>query len=261
MARPPMRRLGERLGRLRVQAARRLAGPALASLGQERWSAVDDYLAGHLVGDDSVSAAALAAGAAAELPPITVSATQGKLLELLVRVHGARRILELGTLGGYSSIWLARALPPDGRLVTLEASPRFAEVARGNILRAGLGETVEVRVGPALETLPQLVAEAAPFDMIFIDADKANYPHYLEWSLKLSRPGTLIVADNVIGGGAIVEAGGSEPWGEDGGVQGVRRFYDLLAAEPRLSATAIQTVGDKGYDGFVLALVTAPSAE
>jgi predicted O-methyltransferase YrrM len=255
-----MQRLRERLARLRVQAARRLAGPALASLGQERWSAVDDYLAGKLVGDDSVSAAALAAGAAAELPPITVSASQGKLLELLVRVQGARRILELGTLGGYSSIWMARALPPDGRLVTLEASPGFAEVARGNIASAGLGEIVEVRVGPALQTLPQLAAEAAPFDMIFIDADKANYPRYLEWSLKLSRPGTLIVADNVIGGGAIVEASGSEPWGEDGGVQGVRRFYDLLAAEPLLSATAIQTVGDKGYDGFVLALVTAPPA-
>jgi predicted O-methyltransferase YrrM len=247
--------------RLRVQAARRLAGSALASLGQERWSAVDEYLAAQLVGDDGVSAAALAAGAAAELPPITVSANQGKLLELLVRVHGARRILELGTLGGYSSIWLARALPPDGRLVTLEASSRFAEVARGNLARAGLGETVEVRVGPALETLPQLAAEAAPFDMIFIDADKANYPHYLEWSLKLSRPGTLIVADNVIGGGAIVETNGSEPWGEDGGVQGVRCFYDLLAAEPRLTATAIQTVGEKGYDGFVLALVTAAPAE
>jgi predicted O-methyltransferase YrrM len=256
-----MQRLRERLGRLRVQAARRLAGPALASLGQDRWSAVDAYLAGLLVGDDSVSAAALAAGAAAELPPITVSASQGKLLELLVRVHGARRILELGTLGGYSSIWLARALPPEGRLVTLEASSRFAEVARGNIARAGLGETVEVRVGPALQTLPELDAEAALFDMIFIDADKANYPAYLQWSLKLSRPGTLIVADNVIGGGAIVEADGNEPWGEDGGVQGVRRFYDLLAAEPRVSATAIQTVGEKGYDGFVLALVTAPPAE
>jgi predicted O-methyltransferase YrrM len=255
-----MQRVQERLAGLRLQAARRLAGPALASLGQERWSAVDDYLARQLVGDDSVSAAALAAGAAEQLPPITVSASQGKLLELLVRVHGARRILELGTLGGYSSIWLARALPPGGRLVTLEASPRFAEVARANIARAGLGETVEVRVGPALETLPVLAAEAAPFDMIFIDADKANYPHYLEWSLKLSRPGTLIVADNVIGAGAIVEVDGSEPWGEDGGVRGVRRFYDLLAAEPRVSATAIQTVGDKGYDGFVLALVTAPPA-
>ncbi len=257
-----MKRPAERLARLRLQAARRLAGPALASLGQERWSAVDDYLATQLVGEDSVSAAALAAGAAAQLPPITVSATQGKLLELLARVHGAQRILELGTLGGYSSIWLARALPPGGRLVTLEASPRFAEVARGNIERAGLAETVEVRVGAALETLPQLAAEAGPpFDMIFIDADKANYPLYLEWSLKLSRPGTLIVADNVVGAGAIIDAGGSEPWGEAGGVQGVRRFYGLLGAEPRVSATAIQTVGDKGYDGFVLALVTAPPAD
>jgi len=261
MASGLMKRLRERLARLRVHAAQRLAGPALASLGQERWSAVDDYIAGQLVGADSVSAAALAAGAAAELPPITVSASQGKLLELLVRVHGAQRILELGTLGGYSTIWLARALPAGGRLVTLEASPRFAEVARANIARAGLEETVEVRVGPALETLPQLTAEAAPFDLIFIDADKANYPHYLEWALKLSRPGTLIVADNVIGAGAILDADGSEPWGEEGGVQGVRRFYDLLAAEPRVSATAIQTVGDKGYDGFVLALVTDPPSE
>jgi predicted O-methyltransferase YrrM len=254
MPRSAMKRAAERLARLRLHAAKWLAGSGLASLGQERWSAVDDYLARQLVGDDSVSAAALAA----ELPPITVSATQGKLLELLVRVHGARRILELGTLGGYSSIWLGRALPPGGRLVTLEASPRFAEVARGNIARAGLTESVEVRVGPALETLPLLAAEATPFDMIFIDADKANYPHYLEWALKLSRPGTLIVADNVIGGGAILAQNGREPWGEAGGVQGVRRFYDLLAAEPRLTATAIQTVGDKGYDGFVLALVTAP---
>ena len=256
-----MKRVRERLARLRVRAAQRLAGTALASLGQERWSAVDDYVAARLVGADSVSAAALAAGAAAELPPITVSASQGKLLELLVRVHGAQRILELGTLGGYSTIWMARALPAGGRLVTLEASPRFAEVARANIARAGLAETVEVRVGPALETLPELTADAAPFDLIFIDADKANYPHYLEWSLKLSRPGTLIVADNVIGGGAILDTDGSEPWGEEGGVQGVRRFYDLLAAEPRVSATAIQTVGDKGYDGFVLALVTAAPSE
>jgi predicted O-methyltransferase YrrM len=261
MASGAMKRPAERLARLRLAAARRLAGPALASLGQERWSAVDEYLAGQLVGADGVSAAALAAGAAAELPAITVSASQGKLLELLVRLHGARRILELGTLGGYSSIWMARALAPGGRLVTLEASPRFAEVARGNIARAGLDQTVEVLVGPALETLPALAAEAVPFDMIFIDADKANYPSYLEWSLKLSRPGTLIVADNVIGAGAILDTDGSEPWGEDGGVQGVRRFYDLLAAEPRVSATAIQTVGDKGYDGFVLALVTAPPAE
>jgi predicted O-methyltransferase YrrM len=256
-----MKRVRARLARLRVRAAQRLAGPALASLGQERWSAVDGYVAGRLVGADSVSAAALAAGAAAELPPITVSASQGKLLELLVRVGGAQRILELGTLGGYSTIWMARALPAGGRLVTLEASPRFAEVARANIARAGLAETVEVRVGPALETLPELSAEAAPFDLIFIDADKANYPDYLEWSLKLSRPGTLIVADNVIGGGAILDTDGSEPWGEQGGVRGVRRFYDLLAAEPRVSATAIQTVGDKGYDGFVLALVTAPTEE
>lgn len=231
-------------------------------MSKKLWTAVDQYTTDLLLPADAALDAALAASEAAGMPSISVSPSQGKLLMLLAQLAGAKQILEIGTLGGYSSIWLARALPPGGRLVTLEASPRFAEVARGNIERAGLAETVEVRVGAALETLPQLAAEAGPpFDMIFIDADKANYPLYLEWSLKLSRPGTLIVADNVVGAGAIIDAGGSEPWGEAGGVQGVRRFYGLLGAEPRVSATAIQTVGDKGYDGFVLALVTAPPAD
>jgi predicted O-methyltransferase YrrM len=251
-----------RLARWRARAAGRLAGSsASASTSHELWSAVDGYISDRLVGEDSVSSAALAASAAAALPPITVSANQGKLLELLVRVHGARRILELGTLGAYSTIWLARALPPDGRLVTLEADPRFAEVARANLADAGLAEVVEVRVGAALETLPEVAAEGARFDLIFIDADKANYAGYLEWALKLSRPGTLIVADNVVRDGAIINADGSDPWHERGAVEGLRRFYDLLAAEPGVSATAIQTVGEKGYDGFAVVLVTAPPSD
>jgi predicted O-methyltransferase YrrM len=226
-------------------------------MGQELWSEVDRYICDRLLREDPVLDAALAASEAAGLPSIAVTANQGKLLELLVRVHGARSILELGTLGGYSTIWLARALAPGGRLVTLEADARYGEVAAANIARAGLAEIVQLRVGPALETLPELLAEGAgPFDMIFIDADKKNNPGYLEWSLRLSRPGTLIVADNVVRGGAILDArgGGDATLGEEG-VQGVRRFYELLAEEPRLSATAIQTVGAKGHDGFALALV------
>jgi predicted O-methyltransferase YrrM len=223
---------------------------------QQHWTAVDRYVCDRLIPPDPVLEAALAAGEAAGLPPITVSPNQGRLLQLLARVHQARRILELGTLSGYSTIWLARALPPGGQLVTLEANPRFAEVARANIASAGLADVVQVRVGPALESLPELAAEGTPFDLIFIDADKKNDPEYLQWALKLSRVGSLIVADNVIGAGAIIDANASNPWGEDGGVQEVRRFYDLVGAESRLHATAIQTVGDKGHDGFVLALVT-----
>ncbi len=224
---------------------------------QELWTAVDRYICDHLLPEDPVLDAALRASDAAGLPPIAITPNQGKLLELLVRIHGARRILELGTLGAYSTIWLARVLPPGGSLVTLEANPGYAEVARENIANAGLAEIVELRVGPALETLPKLAAEGRePFDLIFIDADKQNNPGYLEWSLKLSRPGSLIVADNVVRGGTILDADASDPRLGDGGVQGVRRFYELLAAEPRLSATAIQTVGAKGHDGFALALVT-----
>jgi predicted O-methyltransferase YrrM len=225
---------------------------------QELWARVDRYICDHLLPEDPVLDAALRASDAAGLPSIAITPNQGKLLELLVRVHGARRVLELGTLGAYSTIWLARALPPGGRLVTLEANPHYAEVARENIANAGLAEIVELRVGPALETLPQLATEERePFDLIFIDADKRNNPGYLEWSLKLSRPGSLIVADNVVRGGAILDADASDPRLGDGGVQGLRHFYDLLAAEPRLSATAIQTVGAKGHDGFALALVTS----
>jgi predicted O-methyltransferase YrrM len=222
------------------------------------WTAVDDYIVEHLLARDAALDDAMAASEAAGLPPIAITPNQGKMLELIARIHGARSILELGTLGGYSTIWLARALPADGRLVTLERDPRYAEVASANIANAGLSETVELRVGRALETLPELHAEGAgPFDLIFIDADKQNYPGYLEWSLKLSRVGTLIVGDNVVRSGAILDPKADDPDFGDGGVAaGVRRFYEMLAAEPRVSATAIQTVGAKGHDGFALALVT-----
>jgi predicted O-methyltransferase YrrM len=225
-------------------------------MAQELWTAVDAYIDEHLVGDDAVLAAALAASDAAGLPPIAVTPSQGKLLALLVRIHGARSILELGTLGAYSTIWLARALAPGGRLMTLEANPRYAEVARANIAAAGLRETVELRVGPALASLPELLARGAgPYDMVFIDADKKNNPGYLEWALKLSRPGAVIITDNVVRGGAILHAGAGDSHADEETVRGIRRFYDMLAAEPRLEATAIQTVGAKGHDGFVLALV------
>jgi predicted O-methyltransferase YrrM len=223
---------------------------------QELWTAVDRYICDRLLPEDPVLEAALRASDAAGLPPIGITPNQGMLLELLVRIHGAQRILELGTLGAYSTIWLARALPPGGDMVTLEANPHYAALAGENIANAGLADVVQLRVGPALETLPELAAEGALFDLIFIDADKRNNPGYLEWSLRLSRPGTLIVADNVVRDGAILDAEANDPQLGDGGVQGVRRFYELLAAEPRLSATAIQTVGAKGHDGFALALVT-----
>jgi predicted O-methyltransferase YrrM len=228
---------------------------------EERWGAVDHYISDQLIGEDRVADAALAASEAAGLPPIATSPNQGRLLELLVRVQRAQSILELGTLGAYSTIWMARALAPGGRLLTLEADPHCAEVALANIAAAGLEDVVELRVGPALENLPGLVAEGNTFDLIFVDADKPSYPQYLEWSLKLSRPGTLIIVDNVIGGGAIIDADGGDPWREDGGVRGVRRFYEMLGAESGVRATAIQTVGEKGHDGFVLALVSdAPGA-
>jgi predicted O-methyltransferase YrrM len=220
---------------------------------QERWSAVDSYIGENLVPADPVLEAALRASSDAGLPPISVSPSQGKLLHLLARARGARTILEIGTLGGYSAIWLARALPPGGRLITLEAEPRHAEVARANLAHAGLADVAEVRVGPALDTLPKLQAGGdGPFDLIFIDADKPGYPDYLPWSLRLSRPGSMIIADNVVRGGAVADSAST-----DANVQGVRRFIEMLAAEPRVSATAIQTVGSKGYDGFALALVLA----
>jgi predicted O-methyltransferase YrrM len=220
--------------------------------GHEKWTAVDEYLSKEVVPSDSVLDAALQASAAAGLPAIQVSPCQGKFLQLLAQLHGASKILEIGTLGGYSTIWLARALPEDGRLVTLELSQHNASVARENLARANLLKLVELRVGPALDTLPKLEAESrGPFDLIFIDADKENTPAYFGWALKLSRRGTLIVVDNVIRKGAVIDSSSS-----DSGVQGMRRFIRALGAESQVSATVIQTVGSKGYDGFALALVT-----
>ena len=213
--------------------------------------AVDDYFTESIVAPDPALGEALAANAAAGLPSIDVSAPQGKLIHLLARMMGARKALEIGTLGGYSTIWLASALPEGGRLVTLEWSVRHAEVARRNIARAGLSAKVEVRTGAALESLPKIEAEGlGPFDFIFIDADKANNAAYLAWALKLSRPGTAIVVDNVVRDGEVADARNS-----DRDVVGVRRMFEMIAREPRLSATAIQTVGAKGWDGFALAVV------
>jgi predicted O-methyltransferase YrrM len=218
----------------------------------ERWSAVDRYITDHLLPGDPALDAALAASDAAGLPQISVTPNQGKLLHLLARMQGARTILEIGTLGGYSTIWLARALPPGGRLVTLEADPKHAEVARANIARAGLAEIVEVRVGRALDLLPRLAAEdRPPFDFLFVDADKPSNPEYLAWTLRLSRPGSVIIFDNVVRSGAVADASSEDP-----NVRGVRRLYEALAAEPRVSATAVQTVGSKGYDGLAIAYVT-----
>jgi predicted O-methyltransferase YrrM len=217
---------------------------------QERWTAVDRYISDLLVGSDPVQEETLRVNTEAGLPSIDVTPNQGKLLHLLARIRGARAILEIGTLGGYSTIWLARALPEDGRLITLEVNPRHAEVARANIARAGLDSVVEVRVGPALESLPVIAAEQhGPFDLVFIDADKPNNPAYLDGAIELTRPGSLIVVDNVVRGGALVDADS-----DSDSVQGSRRLLEMLAAEPRLDATAIQTVGGKGYDGFALAL-------
>ena len=220
-------------------------------MSQQQWAAVDRYFTDLLLPPDAALDAAMAASEAAGLPAISVTPPMGKLLHLLARVHGARNVLEVGTLGGYSTIWLARAMPAGGRLVTLEIDPKCAEVARANISRAGVEEVVELRLGPALETLPLLAAEGrGPFDLIFIDADKPNNPGYFGWALKLSRVGTLIVIDNVVRDGAVIDAGSEDPK-----VQGVRRVSEMLAREPRVSATAVQTVGGKGYDGFALALV------
>ena len=218
---------------------------------ERRWSEVDSYFAKTLVGSDPALDAALAANTAAGLPSIDVSAPQGKLIHLLARMSGARNALEIGTLGGYSTIWLARALPVDGRLITLELNPKNAEVARRNLAHAGLGDKVEIRTGPALETLPKIEAEGlGPFDFVFIDADKSNNAVYVEWALRLSRPGTTIVVDNVVREGEVADAASRST-----DVVGVRRMFDLMAREPRLSATAIQTVGAKGWDGFALAIV------
>lgn len=222
-------------------------------MGIEQWTRVDDYIADTLLGSDSVLEQVLAASTDAGLPAINVSPAQGQMLGLFARMVGAKRILEIGTLGGYSTIWMARALGEGGRLVTLEADPAYAEVARANFVRAGLDSRIEVRVGLARDTLPGVEADGiGPFDMIFIDADKPSNPDYLTWALRLSRPGTLIVWDNVIRDGAVADAAS-----DDARVQGVRRAFERVAADPHLTSTAIQTVGCKGYDGFALTLVGA----
>ena len=222
-------------------------------MNEDTWVAVDEYFEEQLIGEDPALESTLAASAAAGLPSIQVSVCQGKLLYLLGLACGAKRILEIGTLGGYSAIWLARALPSSGQLVTLELEPHHAAVARQNFKRAGLAERIEVHVGPALETLARLREQrVSAFDLVFIDADKPNIPEYFGWALKLSRPGSLIVVDNVVRDGGVIDA-----TSRDTSIQGVRRFNELLAKEQRVSATEIQTVGSKGYDGFAVAMVNA----
>jgi predicted O-methyltransferase YrrM len=218
---------------------------------KDQWTEIDRYTSDLLIPADPIQAATLEANAAAGLPSIDVTPNQGKLLELLARMQGASTILELGTLGGYSTIWLARALPEGGRVVTLESEPRHAEVASSNIARAGFSDVVDLRAGAALETLPRLLDEGlGPFDLIFIDADKKTYPDYFGWALRLSRPGTVIIADNVVRRGGVADPATTDP-----NNLGARRLHELVAAEPRVSATTIQTVGAKGYDGFMLMLV------
>ncbi len=221
-------------------------------MAESNWAEVDRFIAGLFVGRDRALDETMQASEAAGLPAIEVSPPHGKLLTLLAKAIGARRILEIGTLGGYSTICMARALPADGRLITLEADRKHAEVARKNIAGAGFGAVVDIRIGPALDSLPKIEAEkAGPFDLVFLDADKPNNPAYFEWALKLTRPGSLIVADNVVRYGALVDSASRDP-----SVRGVRNFMEIIAAEKRVSATAIQTVGVKGHDGFAIALVT-----
>ena len=222
-------------------------------MADEIWNDVDDFVSARFVQADSALDAALAASKAAGLPEINVAPNQGKLLMLLAQAMGARRILEVGTLGGYSTIWLARGLAPGGSLVTLEANPDYAKVAGANLARAGVADRVEIRVGRALDSLPQLAADGAgPFDLVFIDADKPPTAEYFQWALKLTRPGGVIIVDNVVREGAILDADS-----EDRMVQGIRRFFDAVAAEPRVDATVIQTVGGKGHDGMAILRVSA----
>ncbi len=220
-------------------------------MNETQWIDVDHYISDVLIKPDPVLDAALAASDAAGLPAISVSPNQGKLLNILARAVQARFVLEIGTLGGYSTIWLARALPKDGRLISLESNAKHAEVARTNVANAGLSDIVEIRVGRALETLPQLAADGrGPFDVTFIDADKQNNPEYFQWALTLARPGGLIIIDNVVRNGSVIDSASRDP-----DVRGVRRLNELMAAEPRVAVTAMQTVGIKGYDGIAVALV------
>jgi predicted O-methyltransferase YrrM len=222
-------------------------------MNQQQWTAVDGYLNEVLVGEDPALTAALATSAKAGLPEIAVSPSQGKLLHLFAASIGARRVLEIGSLGGYSAIWMGRALPADGRLISLEISPAHAAVARANLHEAGLEKVAEVRTGRAVDSLAELVDDRAePFDLVFIDADKPTIPEYLEWSVKLTHPGSLIIVDNVIRGGQVADADSDDP-----SVLGVRRMHELVAAHPKLEATAVQTVGARGYDGFTLIRVGA----
>lgn len=219
---------------------------------EDQWAAVDHYFDGLFAPPDPALDAAIKATSDAGMPLINVAANQGKLLQLLARMVGARKILEVGTLGGYSAIWMARALPPDGRLITLEVNPTHADIARANIARAGLADKVEVRLGSAHDSLPQLAEQGSgPFDLVFIDADKASTSAYLTWALRLTKPGSLILIDNVVRNGAVADAAST-----NADVQGIQQGLAMLANEPRVSATALQTVGVKGYDGLAIALVT-----
>lgn len=216
-------------------------------MNRAQWAAVDDYFVDHLVPADDALDAAIATSAAAGLPPIQVSPAQGRLLQLLASMNGASSILEIGTLGGYSTICLARGMAQGGQVVTLEIDPKHADVARANFARAGLTDTIDLRLGPAIDTLPTL---DGPFDLIFIDADKQSNPDYFTWAMRLSRPGTVIIVDNVVRNGRVIESSS-----DDDVINGTRRVVELIGKEPRVTATAIQTVGDKGYDGFILAKV------
>ena len=216
-------------------------------MSRDQWAAVDDYFNGHLIPSDDALDAALTASASAGLPPIQVSPAQGRMLQLLATIHGAKTVLEIGTLGGYSTICLARGLVPGGRVTTLEIDPTHADVARANFVRAGLTDVIDLHLGAAIDTLPTLTG---PFDLIFIDADKQSNPDYFTWALRLSRPGTVIVVDNVVRHGRVLEAASNAPV-----IDGTRRVVEMIGDEPRVTATAVQTVGDKGYDGFILAIV------
>jgi predicted O-methyltransferase YrrM len=220
-------------------------------MSQELWTAVDQYINNIAIGRDGALEAASEAAVAAQLPPISVTPAHGKLLHLMARAQSARRILEIGTLAGYSTIWLARAVPAGGRVVTLEANPMHADIARANLTRAGVADRVDIRLGKALETLPQLAVEKQdPFDFVFIDADRTNLAEYFDWAVKLAHAGSVIIVDNVVRKGGVIDASS-----EDANIKGVRRFAERLSADSRVTATMVQTVGAKGYDGFAMALV------